>query len=389
MLGVSSTSPGRGVLLTDTSAGACSSSGGFVVRRVRMPVTGAPSWTVVGPDRLPVEPAESYLAWLGHIERSPNTVRAYAHDLKLYFSFLEARTVGWECATVELIGEFTAWLRAPAENVVVLANGTARRERGTVNRALSAVIGFYEYHERRGVRFASSTIDRSRSGRGAYKPFLDGIARSVPRGRVGRLGETRSVPRTLSVAQVKAVIDAQERLRDRFLFALLALTGMRVGQALGLRHSDFVGHERRIEIVLRADNANGARAKSEGSIPITTELVRCYADYMHEEYGELDCDYVFVNLWAGRLGHPMTADSVADLVRRTRAKIGFHFTPHMLRHTFVTLAVRGKVPLEVVSRLVTHRSIETTSSTYLHATVEDLREALQQAGMIDALEGLL
>lgn len=85
----------------------------------------------------------------------------------------------------------------------------------------------------------------------------------------------------------------------------------------------------------------------------------------------------------------MTADSVADLVRRTRAKIGFHFTPHMLRHTFVTLAVRGKVPLEVVSRLVTHRSIETTSSTYLHATVEDLREALQQAGMIDALEGLL
>ena len=375
--------------MTDSSAVACSSSGGFVVRRVRMPVTGAQSWTVVGPDRLPVEPVESYLAWLGHIERSPNTVRAYAHDLKLYCSFLEARGVGWEQATVEFIGEFTAWLRAPAENVVVLMNGTARRERGTVNRALSAVMGFYEFHERHGVRFASSIIDRSRSGRGGYKPFLHGIACSAPRGRVGRLREQRSLPRTPSLAQVRAVIDAQERLRDRFLFALLALTGMRVGQALGLRHSDFVGHERRVEIVLREDNANGARAKSEGSIPITSELVRCYSDYMHEEYGELDSDYVFVNLWAGRLGRPMTADSVADLVRRTRAKVGFHFTPHMLRHTFVTLAVRGKVPLEVVSRLVTHSSIETTSSTYLHASVEDLREALQQAGMIDALKGLL
>jgi hypothetical protein len=39
---------------------------------------------------------------------------------------------------------------------------------------------------------------------------------------------------------------------------------MRVGQALGLRHSDLVGHERRIDIVAREDNANGARAKSEG-----------------------------------------------------------------------------------------------------------------------------
>ena len=61
----------------------------------------------------------------------------------------------------------------------------------------------------------------------------------------------------------------------------------------------------------------------------------------------------------------------------------------MLRHTYVTLAMRGKVPLEVVSRLVTHGSIETTSSTYLHATVDDLRDALQAAGMMKSLGDLL
>jgi integrase/recombinase XerD len=114
---------------------------------------------------------------------------------------------------------------------------------------------------------------------------------------------------------------------------------------------------------LREDNANRARAKSAGSVPIVSELVRLYSDYMHEEYGELDSDYVFVNLWAGRIGQPMTSDTVADLVRRARSKVGFHFTPHMLRHTYVTLAVRAGVPLEIVSRLVTHRSIETTSQT--------------------------
>lgn len=61
----------------------------------------------------------------------------------------------------------------------------------------------------------------------------------------------------------------------------------------------------------------------------------------------------------------------------------------MLRHTYVTLAMRGKVPLEVVSRLVTHASVQTTSGTYLHASVEDLREALESAGMMQTLGGLL
>ena len=358
---------------------------GFVVRRIVMPGTGTMSWTVVGPDHLPVGPVERYLAWLVDIERSPNTVRAYAHDLKLYWSFLAAKGLRWDEPSVESLGEFTAWMRSPAENVVVLVNGDARRGRRTVNRALTAVVGFYEYEQRNGQRFAGSLIDYARSGRGTYRPFLHGIAKSMPRGRVGRMREGRSVPRTLTVAQVAAIIAAQDRLRDRFFFALLALTGMRVGQALGLRHSDFVGHERRIDIAFRDDNANGARAKSEGSIPVTGELVRCYSDYMHEEYGDLDCDYVFVNLWAGRIGQPMSSNAVADLVRRTRKRVGFHFTPHMLRHTYATLALRGKVPVEVISRLVTHSSVATTSSTYLHPSVEDLRAALAAAGMLDGL----
>jgi len=363
--------------------------GEFRVRRVTVAGSGASSWSLVGPDRMVVEPVERYLAWLSHLERSPNTVRAYAHDLKLYWSFLAAGGRDWEAPTVESLGEFVAWMRRPAANVVVLVGGQERRARRTVNRALSAVIGFYEYHQRNGQQFASSVIDYARSGRGSYKPFLEGIAKAAPRGRVGRMREQRSLPATLTLEQVAAIVAAQRRLRDRFFFSLLALTGMRVGQALGLRHSDLVGHERRIEIVARDDNANGARAKSEGSIPIGGELVRCYSDYMHEEYGDLDCDYVFVNLWAGRIGAPMNAATVAALVRRTRARVGFEFTPHMLRHTYVTLAVRGKVPLEVVSRLVTHASVETTSGTYLHATVEDLREALESAGMMQTLGDLL
>ena len=46
---------------------------------------------------------------------------------------------------------------------------------------------------------------------------------------------------------------------------------MRIGQALGLRHNDFVSHRRELRIVPRRDNTNGARAKTvdEHTIPIS------------------------------------------------------------------------------------------------------------------------
>jgi integrase/recombinase XerD len=356
------------------------------VQRVLSPNGGAESWTLIGGDLRPVAPVEEYLAWLSRIERSPNTVRAYAQDLKAFWEFLTARALEWDRVTLEQLGLFTAWLRQPADNVVLLAGAEPRRAASTVNRMLSAVMGFYDFHARHGVAVAVALVDRSRSGRGSYKPFLDGIAHGRPRARVGRLRESQRPPQTLSLEQVAAVLDAQRRLRDRFLFALLFGSGMRIGQALGLRHADFVSHERRVEIVAREDNANGARGKGgHGSVPISGELVRLHSDYMHDEYGELDSDYVFVNLWAGRIGRPMRYANVVNLVERTRRRVGFHFTAHMFRHTYATLARRGGVPLDIVSRLLTHSSLQTTSAIYCHASPEDLRAELERAGVLDQL----
>lgn len=107
-----------------------------VVQRVVMPVTGAESWTVAGDDGQVVAPAERYLAHLSSLERSPNTVRAYALSLRLWFDFLDQAGVGWADVGVEDVARFVAWLRAPAENVIVLESGTGQRSAATVNRHL-------------------------------------------------------------------------------------------------------------------------------------------------------------------------------------------------------------------------------------------------------------
>ena len=348
-----------------------------------MPVTGAVSWTVVDDEWLPVEPVERYLAHLAGIERSPNTVRAYAHGLRLWFEFLDRRGLAWNHAGVEDVSRFVAWLRAPADNVIVLDDTAAVRSEATVNRHLAALFGFYDFHARCGVGVAADLVAWRRVSRGSFKPFLHHVTRGRPIAtRPVRLRVPRRLPATLNVEDIAQILAACDRLRDRFLFALLAETGMRIGQALGLRHEDFVSRERRVVIVPRGDNVNGARAKciSPVAVPVSAPLVRLYSDYMHTEYGELDSDYVFVNLWSTPVGRPLRYEAVAKLVGRLRARTGIEFTPHMLRHSRATEWIRGGVAIEVVSKLLTHRSVTTTSDTYVHLDVEDLRAELVRAG---------
>jgi integrase/recombinase XerD len=355
---------------------------------------GRGSWTVIGADRRPVEPVEAFLRWLTDTERSPNTVRAYAGDLRQFWEFLGLRGYDWANLGVEELGISRAGYAARPTTWWCCRVVRRRGARGasTVNRKLAAVAAFYDFHHRQSGVLVAERLHPPwhRSGRGSFKPMLQGFAPLRARGLVGRLPERRRLPQVLALSQVEAILRAQRRVRDRFLFALLFETGMRVGQALGLRHGDVVTWESRIEIVSREDNANGARGKGgAGSVPVGAELMRLYAQYMHVEYGSLDSDYVFVNLWGGRVGRPMTYATVNDVVLRTRRDVGFRFTPHWFRHTYATLARRSGVPIDVISQLITHRSVQTTQQTYTHLDVEDLRSELQRAGVLGMVEDLL
>jgi integrase len=242
-----------------------------------MPTTDAVSWTVVDDEGLPLASAGAFLAHLTALERSPETIRAHAVSLKLWFEFLAQTQLSWDEASPEDLSRFVAALRSPAENVVVLDGGTAQRSPATVNRYLAGVFAFYDHQARCGVDVAEGLVAWRRVQRGSYGPFLHHVSagRPVPT-RPVKLRVPRRAPRALQAKEVAVIIDACDRLRDRFLLTLLAETGLRAGQALGLRHADFVSRDKELRIVPRDDNANGARAKCRETavIPITASLVR-------------------------------------------------------------------------------------------------------------------
>ena len=80
----------------------------MLVHPVVVPGSGTRSWTVLGDDDVPVVPVDRFLAYLTDIGRSPNTVRAYAFDLKNYWEFISFRGLDWREARLEDVGEFVA-----------------------------------------------------------------------------------------------------------------------------------------------------------------------------------------------------------------------------------------------------------------------------------------
>jgi site-specific recombinase XerD len=305
----------------------------MLVHPVVVPDSGTRSWTVLGDDDVPVVPVDRFLGYLTDIGRSPNTVKAYAHDLKDYWCFIGFRGLNWREARLEDIGEFIAWLQLPPEGrageVAVLPSVTAAVTAATVNRKLAAVSAFYAHQARNGAEVSDLLAVWRTGGRGGWKPFLHHVSKGKDyRGRVIALKAPKKLPRVLTVGEMQAILDACTRLRDRFFFAVLHESGCRVGEVLGLRHEDIAAAECEISIVAR-ENANGARAKSGGrTVPVGPDLIRLYADYLHEEYGGIDSDMVFVNLWAEPKGHAWSYQAVYDLVLRLRARTGIDFDPH-------------------------------------------------------------
>lgn len=347
------------------------------VQVIRPPGTDRPMWLVLDDAALPIAPLTAFLRYLDHRERSPNTIRAYAHHLMLFWTFLRDARLAWTTVGLTELADFVAWLRQPRSGIVTRAAQEARRTAATINAILAAVATFYEFQARLGAVTAPPFTEQRRVGPRPYKPFLHHVAkrRTVASSRLA-LKAPHRFPKTLTADQVAGLLAACHRARDRFLVSLLYETGMRIGQALGLRHADIVSWDNQIRIVPR-DNANGARAKTRDPfvVDVPPALMAAYVRYLLDEFGELDSDYVFVNLWEGTIGAPLAYPTVVALFQRLSAATGCYARPHLLRHTHATELVRAGWDLAFVQRRLGHSDIQTTGNTYVHLTQGDLATA--------------
>ncbi|HUY59137.1 MAG TPA: tyrosine-type recombinase/integrase [Solirubrobacteraceae bacterium] len=374
--------------LTSSLNGSCRT------QRVVLP-DGERTWTVLDGDHRVVSAAEEYLEYLRMLGRSPNTVKSYARALALWWQFLDAYELAWDAVRIEDFGRFLGWLRSgDSPALASIERRPARFSEGTVALRVQAVCSLYRYHHFNGVETASRLYEREFSHGRAYKPMLEHLARRRGYERsVVRVSRPRpATPPTLTPEQVGLILDAcarwdpaardwQGSVRDRLLWALLAETGMRLGEALALQHRDWhtgLGDTPFVEVVPRDDHPHGLRVKNGGfrRIYISDQLDRLYGEYLWRlcdqgadgAVGDLDCWWVFVNLAREPRFQPMRAETVAWQVRRLRraleGRVPAGFTPHWFRHTHATALLLSGIAEHVVSRRLGHLDIQTTQNLY-------------------------
>ena len=374
-----------------------SESRGFRVQRVVLP-GGESTWTVLGADHGCVGPAEEFLEFLRTQAVSPNTVKSYARGLALWWQYLAVFGLAWDRLTVQDVGGFLSWLRSGDDpRVASIEARPARFSEATVALRLRAVMSCYDFHHLNGVTLGADLTRLVRRRGTNYQPLLEHVARR--RGRreaVVRVRRPRrAVTPTLTPGQIELICDAcavwdadarewRGAVRDRLLWSLLAETGMRLGEALGLQHRDWHtgrGDTPFIEVVAR-DGPYWARVKGGGyrRLYISDELDRLYGEYLWQlclagadvAVADLDSAPLFVNLAREPRFAPWRPESVYDLVDRLRrdlsGRVPQGWSPHWFRHSHATALLLCGVPVHVVSRRLGHADVQTTLNMYAHVT---------------------
>lgn len=146
--------------------------------------------------------------------------------------------------------------------------------------------------------------------------------------------------------------------RNTALVSLLVRAGLRVSEVIALQREDVTSSTRKGQVLVR----HGKGAK-ERTVPLSRQ-----ARSDLEAYAALRPEWAQPRLFISRTGNPLTARDVQRLVVKTARLAGIapHVTPHILRHTFATRALRhGQIDLATLSKLLGHENL-TTTARYLH-----------------------
>ena len=166
--------------------------------------------------------------------------------------------------------------------------------------------------------------------------------------------------------------------RDRLVIELLARTGMRAGELVGLE----------ADAVVRIGGAYWLRIplgklRNDRYVPLHPQLVELLKTWTA---GNLAHIRAHCRLIADHRG-PLDRHQIGRIVGRLGRRAGISVHPHQLRHTLATQAINRGMRLEAIAALLGHRSMEMTLiyARIANRVVADEYEAV--SAKIDALYG--
>lgn len=332
---------------------------------------------------IPIEPILKFIRFKDNTGSARNTLRMYCQHLKLYFEYLEQRKLDFQKVTIDDLALFVNWLQNPYKSLKVIPKDNVDQARNprTINIIVNTTLAFYDYILRHD-EYSNNVSERlkkfvSTPSRN-FKGFLYGIAHEKKKvtSNILKLKVPKSKPKTLSREEITTIVSACNNLRDRFLLALLYETGMRIGEVLSLWIEDFDISEMIIDLKDRGELENNAEIKTVASprrIDISQNLADMFMEYLADYHTEdVETNHIFIKISGSNRYKPMDYTDVDNLFRTLTKKTDIHVTPHMFRHSSLTvLRMAGWEP-ELLRVRAGHKNIYTTLNTYIHPSDEEI-----------------
>ena len=182
---------------------------------------------------------------------------------------------------------------------------------------------------------------------------------------------------TLTRDQIRAMEDAAGPERDRLIIRMLADTGLRLGELLGLTPDDLIEEGRNRFVKVRG------KGDKERMVPLAPSLYSRLRRYAERGRPQTDAtDHIFTTIRRSRRSGEYEAlqqRAVEDLTSIVAAKAGVTdrpVNPHAFRHAFATWALRrGMNPLQL-KEILGHENLDMISRVYSHLNHTDAAAAM-------------
>lgn len=211
--------------------------------------------------------------------------------------------------------------------------------------------------------------------------FEEGWRSDHPALQIQGPGRSKSLPKTLSVSEVDALLAASEtsgrnikdRTRNHALMQLLYATGMRVSELVALPVAAARGDPRMLLV--------RGKGGKERLVPLSPPARAALAGWLTQwdqaqeiarQNGSTLTKFLFPS--SGKLGH-LTRHRFYTLIKELAVAGGVSpakVTPHTLRHAFATHLLAGGADLRVIQTLLGHADVSTTE-IYTHVLDERLK----------------
>lgn len=267
-----------------------------------------------------------------------NTVASYGLDLRVFFRYLETRTIDFAAVTRVIVMDFLLDQKA---------NG---KTASTLYRRVATLKSFYGYLEE------------------------EGRLKTSPLAMVDSPKRWTVLPSVLSIRDMDTLLNKLAKKRDEYsirdvaVLELLYSSGLRISELISLKLSDI-----RFKLGILSCTGKGGK---ERVVPISkTALDRIdrYIRLVRRKFADASGGRIAEELFLTRRGRGFSRYGMWKIISsRIFAGLGKKDHPHTIRHSFATHLLSAGADLRVIQELLGHSDIATTQ-IYTHVDKNRLK----------------